>query len=46
MKEYNEIYQKYLKGYITEKEWNDYCFKQLKRLMKDNKNVLIRLKNC
>ena len=45
MREYNEMYQKYLKGYIIEKEWSDYCFKLLEKLMEDNKNVLIRLKN-
>ena len=44
-KEYKIKYEQYLKGIISQKDWNNYCSKTLKQLMKDNKDVLIRLKN-
>lgn len=36
----------YLKGIITQEEWNCYCKKCLKFLMKKHQDVLDRLKNC
>lgn len=44
-KEYKTKYEQYLKGAISKKDWNNYCFEIFEQLMKDNKDVLIRLKN-
>lgn len=44
-KEYKTKYEQYLKGIISKKDWDNYCFGILEQSMKDNKDVLIRLKN-
>lgn len=44
-KEYKIKYEQLLKGTISQKDWNNYCFEILTHLMEDNKDVLIRLKN-
>lgn len=42
---YEINYDLYLKGYITDEEWSEYCIKTLKKLIEMNKDVLDRLKN-
>ena len=44
-REYKIKYEQYSKGIISQKDWDNYCFKILKHLMEDNKDILIRLKN-
>jgi hypothetical protein len=45
MKEYENKYQEFLNGILTELEWKNYCFSILSDLLEENKDVLIRLKN-
>lgn len=38
------MYEKFLNGEITSKEWSDYCLIELENLMNKNKKVLENLK--
>ena len=46
MERYSEMLWAFKTNQITEKQWNEYCLKCLATLMKDNKAVLERLKEC
>ena len=45
-KEYKQKYKDFKKGKISRKEWENYCMEILEQLMKENQEVLQRLKNC
>lgn len=44
-KPYEVMYAKVLSGEITQEEWFEYCFENLSQIMRENKDVFIRLKN-
>ena len=46
MERYNEMLLAFKTKQITETQRNEYCLKCLDALMKDNKAVLERLKEC
>ena len=41
---YNAVITGYIKGLISEMDWQDYCTRILYTIMEDNKDVFIRLK--
>jgi hypothetical protein len=45
IKRYNEMFAKFSKGEMTEKQWQYFCFEILGEVLEENKDVLIRLKN-
>lgn len=45
MKEYNTNYQLMVNGYISTKEWKNLCLKYLDNLMKENQDILKRMKD-
>lgn len=45
MKNYEKNLQNVRNGFMTEKEWKDYCYSILIQLMEENADVLLRLKN-
>ena len=45
MKEYNTNYQLMVNGYISVKEWKILCLKYLENLMKENQDILKRMKD-
>ena len=46
MEKYSTMLWAFKTNQITEEQWNEYCLKCLDTLMKDNKAVLKRLKEC
>lgn len=42
---YKAVQTGYLRGWISRMDWQDYCQMILYRIMEENKDVLIRLKN-
>ncbi len=42
---YNQMRTAFLRGDITEQQWQDYCFVELQRVMLENVDVFIRLKD-
>lgn len=44
MEKYYESYKDYLSGKISEKEWMEICIHMLEELLKQNKEVFLRLK--
>ena len=45
MKEYDANYQLMVNGYISVKEWKILCLKYLENLMKENQDILKRMKD-
>lgn len=45
MKEYDTNYQLMVNGYISVKEWKILCLKYLENLMKENQDILKRMKD-
>ena len=45
IKRYNEMFNKFVRKEITEKEWQAFCFVMLGEMMEENKDVFVRLKN-
>ena len=45
MKEYDTNYQLMVNGYISVKEWKNLCLKYLENLMKENQDILKRMKD-
>ena len=45
MKEYDTNYQLMVNGYISVKEWKILCLKYLQNLMKENQDILKRMKD-
>ena len=45
MKEYDTNYQLMVNGYISIKEWKILCLKYLENLMKENQDILKRMKD-
>lgn len=44
MEKYYESYKDYLSGKISKNEWMEICSNMLEELLKQNKEVLLRLK--
>ena len=44
-KQYYEMFAAVQCGKITEKEWTEYCMELLSKVMDENAEVFIRLKN-
>ena len=44
-KEYDTNYQLMVNGYISVKEWKILCLKYLENLMKENQDILKRMKD-
>lgn len=44
-KEYLAMFRKFKAGEITEVEWKVYCIAILEELIKENRDILLRLKN-
>ena len=44
MKTYNEMFENFKTGKITEDEWKAFCFQVLGEILEANKEIFIRLK--
>ncbi len=45
MTEYDEMFNKFQTGEITDQEWEDYCFKVLAETLEKHMDVFYRLKD-
>jgi len=44
-KQYDEMWQKFQEGLITQEAWTEFCNKVLAQILDRNSDVLVRLKN-
>jgi hypothetical protein len=44
-KQYDEMWQKFQKGLITQEAWTEFCNEVLAQILDRNADVLVRLKN-
>jgi len=45
MNTYTQQYKRFKRGEITTQEWQRYCLKMLYKVMEENREVFVRLKN-
>ena len=45
LEQYNKVRKEYLKGKLTDEQWQEFCAQCLDELLSENEKVLEKLKN-